>query len=229
LGQDVLQHNNEFEIEYNADVIKILDKPLGGEESTVLAWFTVESLLWSRWRGRIGIGGFDNYRDLTSFDLLYVGIAAKTDCYTRLIQNGHKARTNILSSEDPREPGAKVAEEVFLFLFNVESLAINIEIPGQGFQNGGLDSKKECILKDAEKAYVSLLKPGYNTVQFNQYPKGKDGLYGSHFARYGYVIGEDISFNTAQGKKIKGKYEYLFNYGGDLIFVENDTVEVFHY
>ena len=56
-------------------------------------------------------------------------------------------------------------------------------------------------MADAEKAFVSLLKPEYNVVKFASYPKGADGLYGSNFVRYGYVICEAMSFNT---RRIRG-------------------------
>jgi hypothetical protein len=37
---------------------------------------------------------------------------------------------------------------------------------------------------DAEKAFVSLLKPEYNRIKYAGYPRGKDGLYKSGFANY---------------------------------------------
>jgi hypothetical protein len=66
-------------------------------------------------------------------------------------------------------------------------------------------------------------------VKFASYPKGVDGLYGSDFVRYGYVICESISFDTAHGR-IRGSREagtgFITN-DADSIFVEGNTVKLF--
>lgn len=76
---------------------------------------------------------------------------------------------------------------------------------------------------------LSLLKPAYNRIKFKQYPKGMDGLYKSGYARYGYVLGEDISLVTSHGT-FHGAWTDAPGLAGtvssDLILVEADTVEV---
>ena len=189
---------------------------------------TPENILWHRSRNVNGLTGLDNYKDLFCYDLLYVGIAKKGDSYDRLIKNGHHARLDILANEPQRYPGARVTDEIFLFLFRLEPIFVttfgadcDIDL------NFEYDHKK--VVADAEKAFVSLLKPSYNKTQFKQYPKGKDGLFDSKLDRYTYSIGENITFNTPHGV-IHGGRDNVF--GGltntaDFIFVDKKTSKLY--
>ena len=103
--------------------------------------------------------------------------------------------------------------------------------PDHDFENedfsGTYDHKR--IVADAEKAFVSLLKPEYNVVKFASYPKGADGLYGSDFVRYGYAICEAVAFNTAHGRIVGSRDAatgFITN-DADSIFVEGNTVKLF--
>ena len=81
------------------------------------------------------------------------------------------------------------------------------------------------IIADAEKAFVHILESKYNTIKFSEYPKGIDGLYKSGLKRYGYVIGEDISFVT-DSQEIVGGYcsDEKISETADLILIEGDNV-----
>jgi hypothetical protein len=192
-----------------------------------LNWFTSEKLLWDRSRGISGIEGLDHVRDLMTYDLLYVGIAKKGDTFDRLFRQGHKARMDILANEPQRYPGARVTDEIYLFPFRVEPLLIQTFEPDHKFTDGDfageLDRKR--ILADAEKAFVSLLKPQYNVVTFNNYPKGVDGLYGAGVDRYGYLIGESVAFDTAHGRIRGARHPAVsFSNEADFIFVDGEKV-----
>mgnify|MGYP000851875576 CR=1 FL=1 len=220
-----------FWIEAGDKNIRVWDGPIGEPGSNVLEWFTTEKLIWDRSRGRAGIERFERHRDAATYDLLYVGIAKVGDSFDRLIGNGHKARMEILGNEPQRYPGARVTDEIYLFLFNVQPLIMTTFEPEHDFENedfsGAYDQKR--IVDEAEKAFVSLLKPEYNVVKFASYPKGADGLYGSDFVRYGYVICEAISFNTAHGR-IRGSRDTATGFitnDADSIFVEGNTVKLF--
>lgn len=222
---------SSFWIEGGEKNIRIWDGPIGEPGSNVLEWFTTEKLIWDRSRGRAGIERFDRHREAATYDLLYVGIAKVGDSFDRLINNGHKARMEILGNEPQRYPGARVTDEIYLFLFNVQPLIMTTFELDHDFENedfsGAYDQKR--IVADAEKAFVSLLKPEYNVVKFASYPKGADGLYGSDFVRYGYVICEAISFNTAHGR-IRGSRDVATGFitnDADSIFVEGSTVKLF--
>jgi hypothetical protein len=215
-------------LEAGEKMIRLWDGPIEQEGSNVLEWFTTEKLIWDRSRGKAGIEGFDSYREAAIYDLLYVGIAKVGDSFDRLIRNGHKARMEILANESQRFPGARVTDEVYLFMFSVQPTIITTFERNHDFADEdfcpAIDQKR--IVADAEKAFVSLLKPQYNVVKFSNYPKGADGLYGSAYVRYGYFIVEDIAFNTVHGR-IRGSRvshtEWISN-SADAILVEGDSV-----
>lgn len=191
---------DQFGLCFNDDSIEIVYEKEGVKY--IIDRFTPENILWFRSRNLNGIIGIDNFEELFTYDLLYIGIAKVGDSYDRLIKKGHHARQAILSNEPQRYPGARVSDEIFLFLFRLEPLYVSTFGPEDEIDlDFGHQHKK--VVADAEKAFVSLLQPNYNAVKFNQYPKGADGLYDSKLDRYSYSIGEFITFNTAHGK-IKG-------------------------
>ncbi|MBN9983073.1 hypothetical protein [Rhizobium laguerreae] len=222
--------HNSYWMEAGDKLIRLWDGPIGEPGSTVLEWFTTEKLIWDRSRGRFGITGFDRYRKAATYDLLYVGIAKIGDSFDRLISRGHKARMEILSNEPQRYPGARVTDEIILFLFSAQPMIMTTFEPDHDFENedfsGAYDHKR--IVADAEKAFVSLLKPQYNVVKFANYPKGADGLHGSDYVRYGYVIGESITFNTAHGQMsgARDPDTGFHTSEADSIFVEGDKVSL---
>lgn len=169
--------------------------------SEILEWFTPDSLLWFASRGRPGIYGLEGARSLSTFELLYIGIAKTGDSFDRVINKGHEKRMEILSSEPQRGPGARVSDEVVLFLFQALPTFMTTIDSEDDIDDelifGTYDNKR--IVKDAEKAFVKLLEPAYNKELFKKYPKGTDGLYGQGFERYAYVIGENVVFVTPNG------------------------------
>lgn len=217
---------NNFDVGMNENSIEIFYKKNGSKY--FIERFTPENILWHRSRKAEGIIGLDNYEELLCYDLLYVGIAKKGDSYDRLIKNGHHARLDILSNEPQRYPGARVTDEIFLFLFRIEPLFLNI-FGADSEIDLDFDYDHKKIVADAEKAFVSLLKPNYNTVKFQNYPKGADGLFNSKLDRYVYSIGEALTFNTPHGK-MKGNRDGLL--GGltnkaDFIFVDKQSSQLF--
>lgn len=221
-----------LEIEFDAEGrgFRIWKSESDGDPVELLEWFTTEKLLWDRARGRPGIYGLDNLRDLGTYDLLYVGIAKEGDSFDRLLARGHKARQEILANEPQRLPGARVSDETFLFMFMADPLFIQTFEPDHEFTDGDFqtDYDGKRIVADAEKAFVSLLRPEYNVQLFKNYPKGADGLYGAGLARYGYVIAEQFAFNTVHGT-IRGgvRPDGMISNGADAIFVEGDAVKLF--
>lgn len=220
-----------FWIESGEKVIRVWDGPIREPGSNVLEWFTTEKLIWDRSRGRAGIERFDRHREAATYDLLYVGIAKVGDSFDRLLRNGHRARMQILGNEPQRYPCARVTDEIYLFLFKVQPLIMTTFEPEHDFEDedfsDAFDQKR--IVADAEKAFVSVLKPDYNVVKFANYPKGVDGLYGSDYVRYGYVICEALAFNTAHGR-IRGSRDAatgFINNDADSIFVEGNSVKLF--
>lgn len=192
--------------------------------------FTPDDVLMRRGRKEYLIGGLDSYLDLATYDLLYVGIAKKGDTYDRLFAKGHQARTQILANEPQRYPGARVSDETYLFAFKVEPLLMRVFGPDSEIEDGDLDFSYDSkrLVADAEKAMVSLLKPEYNNTLYPNYPKGKDGLYGTGLTAYSYAISEGMAFRTAYGT-IKGgrEREVTLSNEADFIMVKGDVV-TFH-
>jgi len=220
-----------FYVETGEKLIRIWDGPIGNSESSVLEWFTTEKLIWDRSRGYRGIKFFEFYSEAATYDLLYVGIAKVGDSFERLIANGHKARMDILGNEPQRYPGARVTDEIYLFLFEAQPLIMQTFTAEHDFENedfsGNYEHKR--IVADAEKAFVSLLKPEYNVQKFKNYPKSADGLYKSEYERYGYSICEAVSFNTAHGcfSGSRDPITEMITNDGDFIFVEGSEVKFY--
>lgn len=211
------------ELEAGEKIIRIWDT----DKNKLIDWFTTEKLVRDRGQGRTAISGLDRYKEFATYDLLYVGIAKVGDTFDRLVAKGHKARMEILSNEPQRYPGARVTDEIYLFLFTVEPTVVSSYDFTDDIEPFDLEGQQKRIVADAEKAFVSLLKPQYNVTKFKNYPKGADGLYGSGIARYGYLIGESVTFNTAHGK-MKGAFDSmgLISNQSDFIFVNEHQADL---
>ncbi len=210
------------DLEVGPKMIRIWEHTGGSDEGRLLDWFTIDKLAWDHARGWRGLESVHIPRELITFDLLYVGIASKTDSYDRLVSRGHKQKADILANEPQRFPGARVSDEIYLFFLRPNTLYIRTIgedwTPGQG-------PSDRRVVSDIEKAFISQLHPGYNRIRYESYPKGSDGLFGSGVDRYGYAIAEDLVFRTAVGEFRGGRG---FSTGipdrGDLVFVEGDEV-----
>lgn len=217
-------------VDMGEKIVRAWDRPQEEPRAKVLEWFTTEKLIWDRARQRPGLQGFDRYREASVYDLLYVGIAKVGDSFDRLINRGHKARMEILANEPQRFPGARVTDETYLFLFAIDPLTITTFDFDHDFTEEDFSPEIEPkrIVADAEKAFVSLLQPGYNVVKFSSYPKSNDGLYGSEFARYAYYIGEDVTFQTAHGRFRGRRFTSIDALNeADFIHVQGDTVKLY--
>ncbi len=198
-------------------------------EKTLVAKFHPEDILWRRGRRERFISGLENHLDLACYDLLYVGIATKTDSYDRLIAKGHQARQEILSDEPQRHPGAHVSDEIYLFLFNIDPLLIKSWRPQDEFEvdDTVMTYSNERLVADAEKAFISILKPSYNSQLYKNYPKGRDGLYDHGYTGYSYSISDGLTFRTPFGS-MKGARErnITLSNDADSISIKGDSVRL---
>jgi hypothetical protein len=222
---------SSFWFEAGEKIIRLWDGPIGEAGSRVLAWFTTEKLIWDKSKGHPAVSGFDRYREAATYDLLYVGIAKVGDSFDRLIKNGHTTRTDILANEPQRYPSARVTDEIYLFLFEAVPVIMTTFEPGHDFENEDFSGAyaHKPIVADAEKAFVSLLKPPYNGQKFKKYPKGSDGLYDADYTRYGYALAETITLNTPEGR-FRGSRDPATGFvtkDADCIFVHGDEVKWF--
>lgn len=197
----------------------------------LLDWFTTEKLIWDVGRGRSGIEGLSRQREFATYDLLYVGIAKKGDTYDRLLAQGHRTHFDILANERQRLVGARTADEVILFLCHTPHVLMQtFDFASLGDGQDILEElEAKRVVADAEKAFVSLLKPSYNRTKYENYPEGKDGLAKSGLVRYGYSVAEELIFLTPTGRFEGGRDRatgFVSN-EADAIFVEGSEVEFF--
>ena len=102
------------------DVIE--DNVKGGKE--LLYWATTDKLLYDIWRGYVEVSGEVNVRSFTRYSLYYVGISKSQDSISRLFDNGHRNRTRILDNETQITPIARLTDEIYIFLFDINELGI---------------------------------------------------------------------------------------------------------
>ena len=216
-------------LEGGEKLFRVWDRPREEEGAQILEWFTTEKLLFDRSHARPGIIGFDRHRELSTYDLFYVGIATKGDSFDRLVKNGHKKRMEVLANEPQRHPSSRVSDETYLLFFEIETLGIQTFDVDDDFEEVGVDftEDRKRIVADAEKAFVKLLDPRYNDQKYPKYPKGSDGLYGTGLTRYGYVIDENITLNTSRNV-IKGAHDPVHGMSNDAdsIFVDGEEVRL---
>ncbi|PHD24376.1 hypothetical protein COF37_13100 [Bacillus wiedmannii] len=195
-------------------------------QENVICWFTPDSFLYLLSRKEINVfitEEFD-FSQFWKFKLHYVGISKTRDSFYRLFDQGHTARADILSNEKSIEESANLSDELTIFFFEIEKYNFNIFLnEGEVEKDLNYYSDKIRVISDAEKAFVKLLKPKYNKILFDQYPKSDDGLCKDNIFRFGYSIKEDLTFYTNTDQFI-GNYD--LEKASDLIIIENNEVEL---
>jgi len=221
-----LDDGTKIGIRHTEDFVSFLTFE-GDSQETLRAAFGTEDILWRRGRKESFIEGFDNHLELACYDLLYVGIATETDSYSRLIQKGHTARQQILSDEPQRYPGARVSDEIFLMLFEADPLLVKSWGAEDVLEDEDvlMSYSNERLVKDAEKAFIAMLKPPYNKQLYSNYPKGKDGNYSQGYTGYSYSLSDGIVLRTAFGS-MKGAREahMTMSNDADFISIKGDSV-----
>lgn len=191
--------DKRLELEAGEKIIRIWEVDSAGKQIDLLDWFTTESLLYDRWHNKSGISGLNKFKDLATYELLYAGISKKEDSFQRLLVRPHDKRLRILSNEPQRSPGARVTDEIYLLFFRVETLRVHTFLPGHEFTEEDFvhDLDEIAVVADAEKAFVRFLDTRYNTIKFQDYPRGVDGLHQGGLKAYAYAICEDVTLYTS--------------------------------
>ncbi|WP_095048934.1 hypothetical protein [Pseudomonas sp. Irchel s3h9] len=216
-------YDSPIEIELGPRSIKIYNPQTPQLES--LYWATTDKVLFDSWRNRLFINGLDDTSPFTKYNLYYVGISKEGDSFSRLFENGHKNRLRILTNETQYSPTARLSDELYIFLFDIDDYAVKILTEDDSTPPGFLD--KKTLAADAEKAFVKILQSKYNIQKYPSYPKGADGLFGSGLTSYSYMIDEDITFLTATSK-IRGAHYLVPNdlRSYDFIHVKGEDVKI---
>ena len=191
----------------------------------LLNWFTTEKLLFDFWRAEPGISGLSHIRDMTAYELLYTGISKQDDAFERLLNKPHDKRLRILANEQQINADSRVADETYLFFFRTNVFRIHTYDHETNFSEENMhpDLEDPRIVADAEKAFVSFIQSRYNTIQYKQYPRGRDGLFDSELLRYCYAINEDLTF-FGPGATLVGAFEPQLpaSNNADAIFVDGE-------
>jgi hypothetical protein len=192
--------NGEVEIEIGDKLIRIWHAKDHSSRGELLEWLTVDKLLFDYWRGDIHVQGLENFRQFTNFKLYYVGISKEGDSFSRLFANGHKNRAKILSNESQFSQKARLTDELYIFLFDIDPLIITTLT---GDSDEAIEDflfpkpiPKLRLVADAEKAFVKIMQTKYNKLKYGQYPQSSDGLYKSGLTRWVFTINEAITFET---------------------------------
>lgn len=219
--------SSDLKIEAGSKFLRVWDST----RTNILYWCTVDVLLHDYWRRRVSVSNLNSIRDMTTFELLYVGISKKDDAFKRLVLNPHEKRLAALTHEFPLRNGARISDELWFFFFRIDPLHIRTF----GIEDDEIDlldpprPNHVAITADAEKAFVNLMNAKYNTIKFKTYPFSTDGLYGEGLDRFGYIIDEDLTFVTST-LTIRGSFGSLPNsmvlkeQPADAIIVEGDDV-----
>ncbi|MGC5309999.1 hypothetical protein [Micromonospora zamorensis] len=225
--------NGEITILGDEKVLKFYDgtaEDVDAGTAELFEWFSTEKLIYDRGHRLPGIFGFHGWRDFATYELLYVGIASKADTYQRLFQRAHRKRQQILSNEWPRTPGSRVTDEMYLFPLRVQPMTVRMLEPGDTFSHPSDEEwKTYCkrVTKDAEKAFVHLLDPQYNEVDFDSYPHSSDGLWEQGHERYIFYLAENLTFTTPT-VTLHGAWDPIASGGNDadLITIEGESVHI---
>jgi hypothetical protein len=220
---------DELQLELGEKGIRIWSTHPDRSRNELLQWFTTEKLLFDRWQGMSGLYGLDRLRDLTTYELLYVGISKTHDAFDRLLVQPHDKRLRVFANEPQKSKGARITDETYLLFFRTDVL--RVDTFDHESSDGDFDSitnppdlRDSRIVSDAEKALIHFIGGRYNTVRYKKYPRGIDGLFDSNLARYAYVIAEDITLCGPTGTIRGGFHPHFPNSNvADAIFVDGDT------
>jgi hypothetical protein len=226
-----LMKDQKVDIEAGPKMVRISTPDQSGMPDKILRWYTVDLLLFNKWRRDPALHGFENYRDFSRYSLLYVGIATKGDSYERLIERAHEKRLAVLSNEKQLKPDARLTDEIILFFFDSNPLMIRTfdVSSSEDFSLIAADppyTDNQSNI-DAEKAFVFFFKAKYNTVLYKGFPKSTDGFYGLNIDRYMHVINEDLELITESGS-FKGGFGNGLpcSRDCDAIYVEGDHAQL---
>lgn len=217
----LIQNNAPVLIEIGDKLFRIKRE----EDEEILYWATPDKILYDAITMRIALDMENNedIKRLQEFELLYVGISKKNDSFSRLFENAHHGRLNILSNEHTKDKMARMTDELMILLFEVKWFNINTIVSEQDIENMfKYTDDEEAIVADAEKAFVSMFDSKYNEIKFKEYPKSTDGLYDKGLKGYLFSINYDIKLYTDKADFI-GRFD---NLDRDGILVRDDEVLV---
>lgn len=193
-----------------------------------------DALLFHGWRRDPDVWIKGDGRALASYRLLYIGMS-EDGAYQRLINAPHHARLDILTNELQVRAEARVSDEIFFFLFEIDPLQIRSWGPEDEItdeqvawmMNPELGLPPANLISDVEKAFISMLETPYNKRRYKNYPKVAGGLADKGFDSYAYAIAEDLAFDV-QGQRVEGGFApgMPSSNAADFILVRGNEVQL---
>jgi hypothetical protein len=173
---------------------------------------SADALLFHAWRRDPDVELRGDIRAFATYRLLYIGMS-EDGAYQRLINAPHHARLDILTNEYQIRAEARVSDEIYFFLFDVEPLHLQSWGPDDDITDEqiarmmGPDAglPQANLVCDVEKAFISMLDTPYNKRKYKSYPQVAGGLAGLDIDSYAYAIAEDLSFEV-MGQRVDGGY-----------------------
>ncbi len=219
------QDDVEIDFELGDKFFRLVDS----NRHNVLIWFTPDILLYYKSINHPALDGLEEYRELLTYHLHYVGISKKNDSLKRLVIQPHDKRLRILSNEHPMQYASRVTDEIMLFFFKIHTLEVTTYDVDSNFDDlGSITGTDEAIIAEAEKAFTFILKSQYNDIQFENYPFSEDGLFRHNLGAYLFFFGESLTFITEADKMI-GNYTIEVadpDQIADYILIEGEKVSV---
>jgi len=186
----------------------------------------------------------NNWRSLSHYRLVYVGISKKQTTLDRLFKGSHKKRQSYLNNYRSSNPDFMSSEELILFAFAAEAkaLPLNAEpklitsiadfsdfinridrVDVESFHGEIPSDYTKYIIPDAEKAIVQHMLPELNSITYKDYPlKNRDGLSNTPYKQWQHMLGEDLLFYTTK----EGKYRIL---NGSFTTSSKEATTIFTY
>lgn len=190
--------------------------------------FSPDKIIYCYYKQYLDIKLQGNISEFLKFHVLYIGKATEQKVYERLSR--HSTLQSLLSTIRPIDQGSLPAHELFILPIKLGENAkiTQFGLPDSAdqivkhFENPSLPGNKAVAL-DAEKAFISSLKPSNNKIMFLKYPKSVDGLFNDNFDAYSYSIQEPITLIYEKGD-IVGDLNFMM--GDGILVVENKDVIV---
>jgi hypothetical protein len=198
-------------ISASSKYIHVLD--VGADDTPNPVWgVSPDALLFHIWRRDPDVWIKGDGRSLASYRLLYIGMS-EDGAYQRLINAPHHARLDILTNELQVRAEARVSDEIFFFLFEIDPLQMHSWGPEDELTDEHvawmldpeLGLPPANLISDVEKAFISMLETPYNKRRYKNYPKVAGGIADKGFDSYAYAIAEDLSFDV-HGQRVDGGY-----------------------
>jgi hypothetical protein len=198
------------------------------EDGSLLCWLSPEKLFYEYSKRNIKLDRLKGWQKYCIYNVLYIGQATKQEIWKRL--TGHETLQQILSLESPLTEQSIPTHEIAILLFEVHSSSgmkvydlhsDSNNIEDLDFKNNNINT--DSIILDAEKLFIKILSPKYNSIKFDKYPRSKDGLYQYNLNDYFFCIKEPLTLLCSENR-IKGSSNLKKS---DIILVsKNETVKI---